>query len=63
MEGLHQTDIPLIEVFDSGKNKTLKFPVKSLCAVVSDKPITSIVPNFRPKDINRIANFLETFNE
>jgi molybdopterin-guanine dinucleotide biosynthesis protein MobB len=62
LEGLHQNDIPLIEVFDSGKNNTLKFPIKTLCAVVSDKPINTTVPNFNRKDINEISKFMEEYN-
>jgi len=63
LEGLHQNDIPLIEVFASGKNNTLKFPIEALCAVVSDKPITTTVPNFILKEINKISNFLEVYDE
>jgi molybdopterin-guanine dinucleotide biosynthesis protein B len=62
LEGLLQNDIPLIEVFDPGKNNTLKYPIKTLCAVVSDKPITTAVPNFNPKDINEISKFMEEYN-
>jgi molybdopterin-guanine dinucleotide biosynthesis protein B len=62
LEGLRQNDIPLIEVFDSGKNNSLKFPIKTLCAVVSDKLITTAVPIFNPKDINEISNFMEAYN-
>jgi molybdopterin-guanine dinucleotide biosynthesis protein MobB len=62
LEGLHQTDIPLIEVFNSGKNNTLKFPIKTLCALVSDKPITTTIPNFNFKDINEISNFMEVYH-
>ena len=62
LEGLRQTDIPLIEVFDSGKNDTPKFPIETLCAVVSDKPITTIVPNFDRGDIKKISNFMEAYN-
>jgi molybdopterin-guanine dinucleotide biosynthesis protein B len=62
LEGLLQNDIPLIEVFDPGKNNALKFPIKTLCAVVSDKPITTAVPNFNPKDINEISKFMEEYN-
>jgi len=62
LEGLYQNDIPLIEVFNPGKNNTLKFPIKTLCAVVSDKPITTAVPNFNPEDINEISKFMEEYN-
>jgi len=62
LEGLRQNDIPLIEVFDPGKNNTLKYPINTLCAVVSDKPVTTTVPNFNPKDINEISKFMEEYN-
>ncbi|UCH92168.1 MAG: molybdopterin-guanine dinucleotide biosynthesis protein B [Candidatus Aminicenantes bacterium] len=63
LEGLHQNEIPLIEVFDSSKNNTLKYPTETLCAVVSDKPITTTVPNFNLTDINKISNFMEVYDE
>ena len=63
LEGLRQNDIPLIEVFNSSKNNTLKFPIETLCAVVSDKPIETTAPNFNLKDINEISNFMEVYDE
>jgi molybdopterin-guanine dinucleotide biosynthesis protein B len=62
LEGLLQNDIPLIEVFDPDKNNTLKFPIENLCAVVSDKPITTAVPNFKPNDIKEISKFMEEYH-
>ena len=61
-EGLYRDDIPLIEVFDSGKHEGLKFPVETLTAVVSDKPITDAVPNFHRDDIEEIMHFMEVYN-
>ncbi len=62
LEGLFKNDIPLIEVFDPGKSDTLKYPIESLCAVVSNKPITTAVPNFNPNDINEISKFMEEYH-
>lgn len=59
LEGLHREDIPQIEVFDSTKHDTLKYPTKTLGAVVSDKPVTDAVPCFNINDINGIINFIE----
>ncbi len=59
LEGLRRDDIPMIEVFDSSKHKTPKFPVSTLCAIVSDKPVTNAVPNFNPDEIGKIINFME----
>ena len=59
LEGLRRDDIPMIEVFDSSKHEALKFPVSVLRAVVSDKPVTDVIPNFRPGEIEKIVNFME----
>ncbi|NIM13714.1 MAG: molybdopterin-guanine dinucleotide biosynthesis protein B [Candidatus Aminicenantes bacterium] len=62
IEGLRRDDIPLIEVFDSTQNKTLKFPIEALIAVVSDKPVTNTIPNFNRNDIAEITHFMEDYN-
>ena len=62
LEGLHQANIPLIEVINSNKNITPKFPVKKLCAVVSNNPIANELPNFNHGDIKEIANFMEVYD-
>lgn len=59
LEGLRRDDIPMIEVFDSSKHETPKFPVSVLRAIVSDKPVTDVIPNFRPGEIDAIVNFME----
>ena len=59
LEGLRRDDIPIIEVFDSSKNETPKFPIHALNAIVSDKPVTGAIPNFNPNEINKIINFME----
>lgn len=59
LEGLRRDDIPMIEVFDSSKNETPKFPIQALNAIVSDKPVTGAIPNFNPNEINKIINFME----
>lgn len=65
MEGLKSENIPAIEVFNSQKNEALKFPTASLCAVVSDKPVTTNgpIPNFNINDMNEIIHFMETYHE
>jgi molybdopterin-guanine dinucleotide biosynthesis protein B len=62
MEGLRRDDIPLIEVFDSTQNQTLKSPIEALIAVVSDKPVTRAIPNFNRDDIAEITRFMEDYN-
>jgi molybdopterin-guanine dinucleotide biosynthesis protein B len=63
MEGLRREGVPLIEVFDSTRNNSLKFPIDSLCAIVSDKPVTREIPNFSRDDIRIISRFLEAYHE
>ncbi|MCX6583674.1 MAG: molybdopterin-guanine dinucleotide biosynthesis protein B [Candidatus Aminicenantes bacterium] len=65
LEGLQNENTPAIEVFDSNKNETLKFPMASLCAVVSDKPTATDgpIPNFNINDIDAIIHFMEAYNE
>jgi molybdopterin-guanine dinucleotide biosynthesis protein B len=65
LEGLQYENIPRIEVFDTDKNETLKFPVTSLCAVVSNKPIITngTIPGFNIDDIDGIIHFMEVYNE
>lgn len=62
LEGLRHHDIPLIEVYDSTREENPKFPVDSLCAIISDKPIQVGIPNFNRDDIEAISNFLEEYN-
>lgn len=59
LEGLRRDDIPLIEVFDSSRNDALKFPLETLSAVVSDKPVTDAIPNFNRDRIEDIIHFME----
>jgi molybdopterin-guanine dinucleotide biosynthesis protein B len=63
LEGLRKDDIPVIEVFDSSKHEALKYPLDTLSAVVSDKPVTGTIPNFYSDDINRITHFMEAYYE
>ncbi|HLP57926.1 MAG TPA: molybdopterin-guanine dinucleotide biosynthesis protein B [Candidatus Deferrimicrobium sp.] len=65
LEGLRNENIPLIEVFDTHKNETLKFPLASLCAIVSDKPVVTdgTIPNFNIDAIDDIIHFMEVYNE
>ncbi len=65
LEGLQNENIPAIEVFNSKKNEALKFPLTSLCAIVSDKPASIIhsLPNFNINDTNEIIHFMEAYNE
>jgi molybdopterin-guanine dinucleotide biosynthesis protein B len=64
LEGLTGDDIPVIEVFDSGINDALKFPIEGLIAVVSDtdKPGPGAVPLFNRGDIDAIIHFMEVYN-
>ncbi|MDQ1350622.1 MAG: molybdopterin-guanine dinucleotide biosynthesis adapter protein [Acidobacteriota bacterium] len=65
LEGLKSENIPAIEVFNSQKNEALKFPLASLCAVVSDKPVitNSPIPNFNMNDLDKIIHFMEVYHE
>jgi len=62
LEGLRKNGIPMIEVFDSTKNNTPKFPFHQLTAIVSDKPITEEIPNFNIDNIIGISKFMEDYN-
>jgi molybdopterin-guanine dinucleotide biosynthesis adapter protein len=62
LEGLRRRDIPLLEVYDSRKHDAMKFSIADLTAVVSDKPVTTAIPNFHYDDIEEISRFLEVFN-
>lgn len=65
LEGLHNENIPAVEVFDSNKNENLKFPPASLCAVISDKPfpMENPVPTFNLNDLDGIIHFMEVYDE
>ena len=64
LEGLRKDGIPVIEVFNSMKNETLKNPLDTLIAVVSDIPVaTATIPNFCRDDIRRIIHFMEAYYE
>lgn len=65
LEGLKSEHIPAIEVINSQKNEALKFPLASLCAVVSDKPVTTYnsLPNFNINDTDDIIRFMEAYHE
>lgn len=62
LEGLRKVGIPMIEVFNPTKHDSLKFPVDSLCAVVSEKPAIGSVPHFHPDEIDKIISFMEVYN-
>lgn len=65
LEGLQSQNISTVEVFDSNKNENLKFPLASLCAVVSDKPMAmeNPIPNFNLNDLDGIIHFMEVYDE
>ena len=63
LEGLHRENIPVIEVFDSTREKGTKFPINRLSAIVSDQKITQEIPCFDFKDIDGIIKFIEDYNE
>jgi molybdopterin-guanine dinucleotide biosynthesis protein B len=62
LEGLRREGVPLIEVFNSRKHDALKFPIETLSAIVADKPVNSVIPNFHYNDIEEISHFLEVYN-
>lgn len=62
LEGLRREDVPMIEVFNSTKHETPKFPIETLSAIVSDKPVTGAIPNFNTNDIKQITNFMEVYD-
>jgi molybdopterin-guanine dinucleotide biosynthesis protein MobB len=63
MEGLRKDDVPMIEVYDSTKSSTPKFPFHQLTAIVSDKPVTDKIPNFHFADIDEITKFMEDYHD
>ena len=62
LEGLRKDGIPMIEVFNSTKHDTPKLPIHKLCAVVSDKSVSSSIPHFHPDEIDKIISFMEVYN-
>ncbi|MCP4154244.1 MAG: molybdopterin-guanine dinucleotide biosynthesis protein B [bacterium] len=62
LEGLRKPGIPVIEVFDPGKQTNLKNTLDELSAVVSDQPVSGAVPCFNRNDINGITRFMEVYN-
>lgn len=63
LEGLHKAGIPMIEVFNTTTDKDLKFPIEKLSAIVSDKNITDQVPVFNFNEFEKLAKFMEAYNE
>jgi molybdopterin-guanine dinucleotide biosynthesis protein B len=62
LEGALLEDVPLIEVFDGARGKSLKFPLEQLAAVVSDQKVGGQIPCFRAAEIERIALFMEAYS-
>ncbi len=62
LEGLRREDIPMLEVFDAGSNPSLKFPIHSLCAIISDRPVSAGIPIFERDDIDGIVKFMEAYH-
>ncbi len=63
LEGLRNPTIPKIEVFDSRHNEAPKFPFNQLAAIVTDKPVTDLIPNLNYENIEDIAHFMEVYHE
>lgn len=65
LEGLRRPGIPMIEVFDSSQQEQLKFPLNTLTAVISDKPLPHMgnTPCFLRDDIAAVMSFMELYGE
>ena len=63
MEGFFQEGIPVIEVVDARLNPETRLPVERLAAVVSDSPLALPIPCFPVNEIDRIADFMEEYDE
>jgi molybdopterin-guanine dinucleotide biosynthesis adapter protein len=61
LEGMTVPGVPLIEVFDSGLGRGMKFPSGDLAAVVSDAPPPDGVPGFGRNAVAAIADFMEAY--
>jgi molybdopterin-guanine dinucleotide biosynthesis protein len=61
LEGFYLEGVPRIEVFDSRKHRSLKFPPAQLAAVVADRRLTESIPYFHKDDIEGIARFMEVY--
>jgi len=59
LEGLILEQVPAAEVFDSEKHNNLKFPLKKLSLIISDKRFQEEIPWFHRDDIKGIAEYLE----
>lgn len=63
IEGFHQEGIPVIEVIDARINPETRIPVERLAAVICDPPLTLPIPCFPKNDVDRIADFMEEYDE
>lgn len=63
MEGFHQEGIPVIEVVDARINPETRLPVERLAAIICDPPLALPIPCFSKNDVDRIADFMEEYDE
>jgi molybdopterin-guanine dinucleotide biosynthesis protein B len=63
LEGLHKDNIPKIEVLDSSKHQKPKNKLEGLAAIVSDQNHEGQIPVFGPTEINKIASFMEVYDD
>lgn len=62
LEGLTGKGIPAIEVFNSKKNKKMKFKLNLLSAVISYQKMNLDIPWFDINGIHKIAQYMEEYN-
>ena len=62
-EGLSYGNYPVLEVFDSTKNNSLKGDPKKITAIIGDKNIFEGINFFERDDIVRIAYFIERLSK
>ena len=58
-EGKASIKSPLIEVFNPGINKSLKYKTSELSAVICDSPLNISLPVFLKSEISKISAFIE----
>lgn len=62
LEGLSFQGIPVLEVFSTGKEPSLKWDPERLAAVITDEALELDITCFKRDDIEAIARFLEDYD-
>jgi molybdopterin-guanine dinucleotide biosynthesis protein B len=59
LEGFTLNQVPVAEVYDSEKHKSMKFPLKKLSLIISDMRSQEKIPWFHRDNIDGIAEYIK----